>query len=50
MFECWIEDPAGVRPGNPPGYLGLNEITIQNGPPFHMIELDLSLDGELLPQ
>jgi NAD+ kinase len=41
MFECVVETPAGTAT-----YLGLNEIVIQAGPPFHMIDLDLSVDGE----
>jgi NAD+ kinase len=28
--------------------LGLNEITIQTGPPFHAIELDLVVEGEVV--
>jgi NAD+ kinase len=41
MFECLVESPGG-----PLTYLGLNEIAVQTGPPFHMIDLELSLDGE----
>jgi NAD+ kinase len=41
MFECVIEGP-----GSPRTFLGLNEITVQTGPPFHMIELELGVDGE----
>jgi NAD+ kinase len=41
MFECQVESPASSQT-----YLGLNEIAIQAGPPFHMIDLDLALDGE----
>jgi NAD+ kinase len=41
MFECLVEAPAG-----PLTYLGLNEIAILPGPPFHMIDLELSIDGE----
>jgi NAD+ kinase len=41
MFECAIE-----RPGESRTLLGLNEIAIQAGPPFRMIELDLIVDGE----
>ncbi len=43
MFECRIESPAERRT-----VLGLNEIALQSGPPFHMIELDLLLDGEVV--
>ena len=28
--------------------LGLNEVVVQAGPPFHMIDLDLSVDGEVV--
>jgi NAD+ kinase len=41
MFECHVESPASSQT-----YLGLNEIAIQPGPPFHMLDLDLALDGE----
>src|SRR4051794_14093682 len=41
MFECVVEGPEGRR-----CILGLNEITIQTGPPFRMMELDLHVDGE----
>jgi NAD+ kinase len=41
MFECLIESPTEKRI-----VLGLNEIALQSGPPFHMIGLDLILDGE----
>jgi NAD+ kinase len=41
MFECLVETPAEKRT-----YLGLNEIVFQAGPPFHMIDLDLHVDGE----
>ena len=41
MFECLIEGP-----GERWTILGLNEVALLSGPPFHMIELDLILDGE----
>jgi NAD+ kinase len=41
MFECIVETALDKQT-----YLGLNEIAIQAGPPFHMIDLDLSVDGE----
>jgi NAD+ kinase len=41
MFECLVEAPGG-----PLTYLGLNEIAVQTGPPFHMIDLELGIDGE----
>jgi NAD+ kinase len=42
MFECVVE-----APGSPPRtLLGLNEIAVQAGAPFHMIDLDLVVDGE----
>jgi len=43
MFECQVDSPAGSR-----AYLGLNEIAIQAGAPFHMIDLDLVVDGEAM--
>ena len=34
------------RHGADARFLGLNEIVIQTGPPFHMLDLDLVVDGE----
>jgi NAD+ kinase len=41
MFECVVESPEGAR-----SFLGLNEVAVQTGPPFHMMEIDLIIDGE----
>lgn len=41
MFECQVHGPGENRT-----FLGLNEVVIQAGFPFHMIDLDLVLDGE----
>lgn len=41
MFECVVEAPGMAQT-----FLGLNELVIQSGPPFHMIDLDLSVDDE----
>lgn len=41
MFECVVSAP-GVQKT----FLGLNEITIQTGPPFHMIDVNLIINGE----
>jgi len=41
MFECLIQGPGQGRT-----CLGLNEVTIQSGWPFHMVELELFVDGE----
>jgi NAD+ kinase len=41
MFECIIDGSSQRRT-----FLGLNEIAIQTAPPFHMLELDLIVDGE----
>jgi NAD+ kinase len=40
MFECLVQGPEGQR-----CVLGLNEVTVQSGPPFRMIDLDLLVDG-----
>lgn len=42
MFECVVaeEGVAAVT------YLGLNEATVQTGPPFGLIEVDLLVDGQ----
>lgn len=42
MFECVLESTA--HPGHK--LLGLNEVVIQTGPPFHMIDIELAIDGE----
>ncbi|HBI44441.1 MAG TPA: NAD(+) kinase [Planctomycetales bacterium] len=41
MFECVVESPGERRT-----FLGLNEIAVQTAPSFHMIELELIVDGE----
>jgi NAD+ kinase len=41
MFECVVESPRERRT-----FLGLNEIAVQTAPPFHMIELELIVDGQ----
>jgi NAD+ kinase len=41
MFECIVETDDTRQT-----FLGLNEISLHNGPPFHMVELDLIVDGE----
>src|SRR5207237_10332007 len=43
MFECVIETPQGSQT-----FLGLNEAYFHTGPPYHMIELDLAVDGETI--
>ena len=42
MYECVVA-PEGETGQC---FLGLNEVAVQNGPPFHLIELDLIIDGE----
>jgi NAD+ kinase len=41
MFECLLEGPGESRT-----FLGLNEIAVQTGPPFQIIDLDLIINGE----
>jgi NAD+ kinase len=41
MYECMLEGPQGVQT-----FLGLNEVAVHTGPPFHSIDLDLEVDGE----
>jgi NAD+ kinase len=41
MFECVVSGPDGTQTLH-----GLNEVAIHTGPPFHMLELDLAVDGE----
>lgn len=41
MYECLIEaDGAGQT------FLGLNEVVFRTGPPFHMVELDVAVEGD----
>jgi NAD+ kinase len=42
MYECVVTEEGSEEVC----FLGLNEVAIQNGPPFHLIELDLIIDGE----
>jgi NAD+ kinase len=42
MYECIVEDTETLDAQT---YLGLNEIAVHNVPPFHMLELELELDG-----
>jgi NAD+ kinase len=41
MFECIWKSTAGSRE-----FLGLNEVAIRAGPPFHMIDMDMTIAGE----
>jgi NAD+ kinase len=43
MFEALVEGSTEPRKS-----LGLNEAVIRSGPPFHMIDLELSLDDEMV--
>src|SRR5262249_54037556 len=40
MFECRMESDPQRQ------YFGLNEVVVQTGPPFHMLDLELVIDGE----
>jgi NAD+ kinase len=42
MYECVIQTSAT----DSQTFLGLNEVAIHTGPPFHMIDLDLKVDGD----
>src|SRR5260370_4324401 len=44
MFECQVSSP-NPSVGNRT-FLGLNEIAIQAGPPFNIVDIDLSIDDE----
>jgi NAD+ kinase len=41
MYECAVQGPDGDQ-----NFLGLNEVVVHSGPPFHSIDLDLRVDGE----
>ena len=37
------------RPSRRPRtFLGLNDVVVQTGPPFHMLDVDLDIDGEIV--
>jgi NAD+ kinase len=41
MYECDVTGPTGRQT-----VLGLNEVVVHTAPPFHIVELDLAIDGE----
>jgi NAD+ kinase len=43
MFECVVESPDGTQT-----LLGLNDVVVHTGPPFHLMEIDLLIDDELV--
>lgn len=43
MFECLVQAPNFER-----RFLGLNEIVVRSGPPFHMIDLHLVIEEEVV--
>jgi NAD+ kinase len=42
MYECLVESPGGNH-----SFLGLNEVVVHKGPPFHLLDLDLRVDEEV---
>ena len=44
MFEARMETTVGDHSGK--SFLGLNDIIVHTGPPFHMLDLELQIDGE----
>jgi NAD+ kinase len=44
MFECLVDQDANHE--SQPCFLGLNEVVVHAGPPYHLIDLDLVVDGE----
>lgn len=45
MFETLVQHP-GQDPSQSTPFLGLNDISVHTWPPFHMMELDLIIEGE----
>ena len=41
MYECVVE-----YDGTSQTFLGLNEVVFRTGPPFHMVELDVAVEGD----
>jgi NAD+ kinase len=47
MFECVVDFPAETNMP-PRTCLGLNEVVVHSAPPAHMLELDLSVNGQIV--
>ena len=43
MYECLVQTPTESKIS-----LGLNYVSVQSGPPFHIIDLDLLVDEQLV--
>ncbi|HEV3236371.1 MAG TPA: NAD(+)/NADH kinase [Gemmataceae bacterium] len=43
MFECLVVGPTGSQ-----SFLGLNDVVIRAGKPFHIIDLNVAVDGEIV--
>jgi NAD+ kinase len=41
MFECTVETAQPAQT-----FLGLNDAVLETGPPFHMVEFEVAVDGE----
>jgi NAD+ kinase len=41
MFECVVKGPEGQQV-----FLGLNDVVVRSGTPFHIIDLNVIVDGE----
>ena len=41
MFECVVEEGQRAQT-----FLGLNDVVVETGPPFHMVEFEINVDGE----
>jgi len=49
MFECLIDAPATPAAATAPRIvLGLNEAVVRSAPPFHMLDLLLEVDGDIV--
>lgn len=44
MYECVLHEPGGGSQT----YLGLNEVVIHTQPPFHLLELEMEVDGDAI--
>lgn len=45
MYECAIEEKKAPPHGGSQAHLGLNEIVVRSTAPFHMLDLELTVDG-----
>ncbi len=48
MFECAVWPGPEPDEAHPRAILGLNEVVLHSGPPFHILDLELAVDREMV--